>query len=323
MSLRIAIVYTVEANHPHGIANPHGAEQLGKTNDALKRAIEALGHYPYLIPGDFNLLNKLFELRPDVIFNNCTGINDKSSQPQIAGLLELSKIPFTGSGQTAHTLALYKPLAKKVLSFHGVPTPAFVVIDKFDDDLPIGLSYPVIVKPEREGSSIGISAKSVALSPREARTISEQVIQQFRQPALVEEFVAGREFTVGVLEAPIARILPPVEIMFTGSGDFYTQQVKSRDAVETKCPADIHPALLQRIGDVVLDAFNALGCRDYARIDVRVDASGVPYVIDVNTLPGIEPGYSDYPKAALAGGLSYEQLINHLLQNALQRSLRI
>lgn len=319
MRLRVAVVYTVEVNHHNRIANPHGAEQLNKTNAALKQTIEDLGHEVLLIPGDFNLLNRLSAARPDVVFNNCTGINDKSSQPQVAGMLELSKIPFTGSSQLAHTLALYKPLTKKILLHHGVSTPRFAVLSKMDDELPAGLAYPVIVKPEHEGSSMGISAKSVANSPEEAREVSRHVIKEFSQPALVEEFISGREFTVGVLGGTAPRILPPVEILFNAGGEFYSQNVKSQDAVQTQCPANIEPELLSRIEEVVLGAFNALECRDYARIDVRVDSSGTPYVIDVNTLPGLEPGYSDYPKAAQAAGLSYRDLVSHLMNCALER----
>ncbi len=319
MRLRVAVVYTVEAPDSDCIANPHGTEQLNRTNTALRQTLEELGHEVYLIPGDFNLLTRLSKERPDVIFNNCTGINDKSSQPQVAGMLELSKIPFTGSSQLAHTLALYKPLTKKVLLHHGVPTPRFAVISEAGAMLPEGLVYPVIIKPEHEGSSMGISDKSVAGCPKEVRAAAEYVIRQFGQPALVEEFVVGREFTVSVLGGPKPRILPPVEILFKASEGFYSHTVKSRDAVQTHCPVSIEPELLSRIENVVLGAFKALECRDYARIDVRVDSTGTPYVIDVNTLPGLEPGYSDYPKSALAAGVSYIQLVDHLLGLALGR----
>jgi len=317
MRLRVAVVYTVETNHHNRTANPHGEEQLNKTNTALKQAIEELGHEAQMIPGDVDLLRKLEESKPDVVFNNCTGINDKSSQPQVAGMLELSKIPFTGSGQTAHILALYKPLTKKILLFHNVSTPGFGVVSSIGEPLPTAITYPVIVKPEHEGSSIGISAKSVANSPQELKEVVEYVVTNFRQPALIEEFISGREFTVGVLGGVQPRILPPVEILFNVGSGFYSQAVKSQDRVQTKCPADIEPSLLKRIEAAVLGAFKALGCRGYARIDVRLDADGVPYVIDVNTLPGLEPGYSDYPKAARAAGIEFKELVDHLLTCAL------
>lgn len=320
MRLRVAVVYTVlEANHHNRTANPHGAEQLSKTNTALKEAFEELGHEVHMIPGDFDLLRKLEQTNPDVVFNNCTGINDKSSQPQVAGMLELSKIPFTGSGQTAHVLALYKPLTKKVLLFHNVSTPGFAVVSKIGEPMPSNVNYPVIVKPEHEGSSIGISAKSVANSPEDLKNVVEEVITNFRQPALIEEFISGREFTVGVLGGEQPRILPPVEILFNEGGGFYSQAVKSQDGVQTKCPADIEPAMFKRIEDTVLGAFKVLECRDYARIDVRLDAAGIPYVIDVNTLPGLEPGYSDYPKAAKAAGIEFKELVQHLINSALAR----
>lgn len=321
MRLRVAVVYTVEHLH-NRTANPHGAEQLNKTNVAVRNALLELGHEVDMVPGDFGLLNALAELRPDVVFNNCTGINDKSSQPQVAGMLELSKIPFTGSGQTAHVLALYKPLTKKVLMFHNVSTPAFAVVHHSSQALTEGLRFPVIVKPEHEGSSIGISAKSVVNSLQELRQAVDYVLLNFSQPALIEEFIAGREFTVGVLGGERPRILPPIEILFKANSGFYSQAVKSQDGVETQCPADVQPTLLKRIEETVLGAFAALECRDYARIDVRCDSEGIPYVIDVNTLPGLEPGYSDYPKAAKAAGMEFKDLVAHLLECAVLRGIR-
>jgi len=320
MTLRVALVYTVEASRPDEGSHPHGAEQVSNTNQAVMDVLKQLGHEAHLVPGDIDLLRKLRDVRPDVVFNNCTGIHDKSSQPQVAGMLELSRIPFTGSGQCAHVLALYKPLTKMVLMHHHIPTPHFAVAEYADTPLPSTLTYPVIVKPEHEGSSIGISARSVAMSASEATAAVRVVVSTYGQPALIEEFIVGREFTVGVLGGERTRILPPIEVMFDTRQGFYTHNVKAQDAVETKCPAIIEPILHQRIEEVVLAAFQALGCRDYARIDLRVGMDGVPYVIDVNTLPGLEPGYSDYPKAAGAAGISYAQLIDHLLQCALRRS---
>ncbi len=320
MTLRVAVAYTSEVDRQGVAANPHGTQQMNITTESLKDAIAKLGYDVHVVPGDVNMLRKLSDVKPDVIFNNCTGIHDKSSQPQVAAMLELARIPFTGSGHCAHVLALYKPLTKMVLMYHNIPTPHFGVADSEHAPLPCTLKYPVIVKPEHEGSSIGISAKSVANSAAEAAEIVRTVVTSFRQPALVEEFIVGREFTVGVLGGERARILPPVEIMFATRDGFYDHQVKSHDAVVTECPASLEPQLYQRIEGVVLGAFQALGCRDYARIDVRVTAAGLPYVIDVNTLPGLDPSYSDYPKAARAAGISYVELIDHLLHCALRRS---
>ncbi len=321
MHLRVAVIHTVEKHCKNQIANPRGEEQINNTNASLKTAIEALGHEAVLVPADFDLLNRINEIEPDVMFNNCTGISDKSSQPQIAGMLELTNIPFTGSGQTAHTLALHKPLAKQVMFFNGIPTPRFAVISHSEEELSDDLQYPVIIKPEHEGSSIGISEKSIAHSSEEAKKIAKSVINEYRQPALIEEFIAGREFTVGVLGGKTLQVLPPMEILLYTNSNIYFRDNKINDSVQTRCPADIQPNLLDRIETTVLGAFQALGCRDYARIDVRVDHNDIPYVIDINTLPGLEPGYSDYPRTAKGAGLSYKQLINHLLECALERKI--
>ncbi|HSL93160.1 MAG TPA: hypothetical protein VK905_00980 [Bacillota bacterium] len=318
MRLRVAVVYTVEPDAKNTV-NPHGDEQLNRTNAALQEAIISLGHEVHMIPGDFDLLNTLAEIKPDVIFNNCTGIHDKSSQPQIAGMLELSGIPFTGSGQTAHTLSLYKPLTKKILLFHGVSTPRFIVVDVDRRADLSELTFPVIVKPEHEGSSIGITQKSVAHNEAELKDAVEHVLTHFHQPALVEEFITGREFTVGVWGGPEPKIIPPVEIMFEQGGGFYSTAVKAQDLVRTKVPTEIEPELYDRIERQVLGAYHALELRDYCRIDVRVASDGTPHVIDVNTLPGLEPLYSDYPKACLVMGVEFHEMVGHLLNCAYSR----
>ena len=124
---------------------------------------------------------------------------------------------------------------------------------------------------------------------------------------------------MGILGGDEPQIIPPVEILFTKDKTFYSTAIKSQDLVETRVPTEIEPELYARIEKEVLDAFRVLGCRDYSRIDVRVDDEGVPYVIDVNTLPGMEPLYSDYPKACKVMGLEYHQLVDHLLKCALKR----
>ena len=318
MTLRVAVVYTVERDKKDTI-NPHGGAQLTGTNSALQGAMVSLGHEVHMVKGDYDLLNNLATIQPDVIFNNCTGIHDKSSQPQIAGMLELSGIPFTGSGQTAHTLSLYKPLTKKILLFHGVSTPKFVVVQMDRKLDATDLTYPVIVKPEHEGSSIGITQKSVAYNERELREAVDYVLDEFNQPALVEEFITGREFTIGVWGGDEPKIIPPVEIMFDQGGGFYSTAVKAQDLVQTKVPTEIEPELRSRIEQEVLGAFKALELRDYCRIDVRVASDGTPHIIDVNALPGLEPAYSDYPKACKVMGVEFREMVDHLLQCAIKR----
>ena len=321
MRLRVAVIHTVEEYSKNQIANLRGEEQINNTNTSLKTAIESLGHEAVLVPADFDLLSWIKEIEPDVMFNNCTGISGKSSQPQIAGMLELTNIPFTGSGQTAHTLALYKPLAKQIMFFNGIPTPRFAVVSHSEEELSDGLQYPVIIKPEHEGSSIGISEKSIAHSSEEAKKVAVAVINEYRQPALIEEFIVGREFTVGVLGGKTLLVLPPMEMLLCTKSAIYFRDNKINDSVQTRCPADLTPNLLELIETTVLGAFKALGCRDYARIDVRVDHNDIPYAIDINTLPGLEPDYSDFPRIAKGAGLSYKQLINYLLECALERRI--
>lgn len=317
--MKIAVIYTVEERITRRPKNEHGLEQMNATTTGIVEALRAKGHEAFAIPATYKLLPELMELQPDCIFNNCTGIHDKKSQPQIAGLLELTNIPFTGSGQLTHNLALYKPLAKTILVSQNIPTPRYQVFTDPDQPLDPELQFPLIVKPEHEGSSIGISAKSVVTDPKECLDAVAEILENFEQPALVEEFVSGREFTVGVLGNDRPQVLPLVEINFGDQRGFYSHQVKAGDKIKTICPAQVSDDLEQKIQTAVLAAYQALGCCDYARVDVRITKDGEPRIIEVNTLPGLQKGYSDFPKAAYAAGISYEELINQIVTLALER----
>lgn len=317
--LKIALVYTVEEQRANLPKNEHGTIQLHDTNRNIVEALQSKGHEVIAIPADYKLLATLQQLKPACVFNNCTGIHDKSSQPQIAGLLELSGLPFTGSSQLTHNLALYKPLAKLLMQAAGIPTPQFQVIKSTSDQLVNTLRFPLIVKPEHEGSSIGISNDSIVDNPSDCLQKAHFIINNYHQPALVEEFVSGREFTVGVLGNDKPDVLPFVEIGFKKSSGFYSEKVKSRDGVATICPTEVDGVIKESISKAVLGAYHALECKDYARVDVRLTNNNEPHIIEINTLPGLQAGYSDFPKAAEAAGIDYADLIERIVEMAINR----
>ena len=181
-----------------------------------------------------------------------------------------------------------------------------------------GLEFPVIVKPAAEGSSVGISEASVAPDEASALEQVKSVAGLYGLPVLVEEFVSGREFTVGVIGYPEPRALPVEEIVFK-KGGMYTYDVKSRDAVKPVCPAEIPPEAAIEIQDLAVRTFGAVGCTDVARVDVRVSPEGKPYVLEINTLPGMMPGYSEVPRMAEMSGLSFRTLVEMILDGALKR----
>lgn len=301
--------------------DPHGKAQSAATSTAVSQALDELGHKVTTIEVGPSLLGNLDAAGPDAVFNLATGYRTKRDQANIAAMLELSGIPFTGAGARGHIVGLHKHLTKAVMEMYGIPTPRFRLIDDPANATAralAGLSFPVIVKPSSEGSSVGISEESVAEDVGSILAMVKRVIATYGPPALVEEFISGREFTVGVIGYPEPRALPVEEIIFARGGT-YTYEVKLRDAVTAVCPAAIPPESAVELQDIAIRTFHAVGCADVARVDIRVSSDGKPYVLEINTLPGLMPGYSEVPRMAEKSGMSYRTLVGEILGGALKR----
>lgn len=301
--------------------DPHGATQRRRTVASVSQALGDLGHDVITLAFSPDLYQDLTRAgRPDLVFNLATGAGSRAYQAHIAALLELAGVAFTGSGMFAHSLALQKATAKAVFRAAGLPTADWAVVPPgapLSGELPL----PALVKPVAEGSSLGIHAGSVVADRAGAQVAVARIHAEFREPALIESFLTGREFTVAVLGNSPPRALPAEELVFaTGhSTGFYTVGVKARDEARPVCPADCDPSLSRELARLAEGAFTALGCRDYARVDIRLDAGGRPNLLEVNTLPGLEVGYSDLPRIAEAAGVCYRDLINAIAQLALGR----
>lgn len=300
---------------------------IAAVEGALSRAgevvrLEADGDFPH----------RLREARPDIVFNLAEGMGGPSRESHIPAFCEFWGIPYTGSDPLALGLCLDKARAKESLTHHNIPTPEFQVVDA-PDQVDRSTRLPVIVKPLHEGSSKGITQRSVCADWDEVRREVTRVITRYGEPAIIERFLDGREFTVAVLgNDGDCRVLPIVEL------DFHSLPVKSRPVYgfEAKwiwdrpekplnifqCPADCSPELRARIEEIATASFRRLGCRDWARIDMRCDESGEPHVLEVNPLPGVLPdpdANSCYPKAARAAGLSFDEMIISVLRAAATR----
>ncbi len=270
--------------------------------------------------------------RPDIVFNIAEGSSGPCREGYIPSILEHLKIPYTASDPLTLNICLDKSRTKEILAYYGLPTSRFRVVreDNFSFNT---LHYPMMVKPLYEGSSIGIRNDSLVNNRQEMRERVMWLLNNYDEPALVEEFLPGREFTVAIIgNNGDARALPIVEILFdslpSGVNPIYSYEAKwiwDQSANPLKifeCPARLDAELQSEIESACLRAYSILRCRDWCRVDVRLDASGRPHILELNPLPGILPRPEDnscFPKAARAAGISYNQLINAVLDIACKR----
>ena len=301
---------------------------------AVESALRALGKVVRLeANADFPELLRI--TRPDIVFNIAEGLHGVNRESHVPAICEFFGIPYSGSDPFTLSLCLDKARAKETLSFHGIPTPRFAVVNRVEDlTAATGkLKLPLFVKPLHEGSSKGITDRNFCRTRAQLLKQTAFLLESYEQPVLVEEYLPGQEFTCGVLgNGNEATVLPIVGMNFDtlpdGALPIYSFEAKfvwdrPENPLEIfQCPARITRELQASIERVALDAFRVLGCRDWARIDVRLDAAGSPNVIEVNPLPGILPDPADnscLPKAARAAGIGYEELIQSCLRFAASR----
>ena len=286
-----------------------------ESGTGVMRALGALGHEARSLDFDARFVDGMREIKPDVVFNALHGPGGEDGE--IQGLLEWMGIPYTGSGIAACAVAMDKHLTKKLLAAEGLPTPAWDVFDLTGGTLPLlpgSLNLPLVVKPRASGSSAGV----VIVKSHEAwsKTILEAAS---RTPeVLAEEFVAGREFSCGVLGE---EALPVVEIV--PADEFYSYDAKYRPGGSRHLvPAPIDHDLTSRLQTLALSVHRLLGMRDYSRTDFIVTKEGRPTVLEINALPGMTPT-SLLPDEALHAGISYEALVERLVQYALARATEL
>jgi D-alanine-D-alanine ligase len=301
---------------------------------AVESALCALGKVVRLEANE-DFPERLRATKPDIVFNIAEGLNGVNRESHVPAICEFFGIPYSGSDPFALSLCLDKAKAKESLAFHGIPTPRFGVVERIADLPAVAgkLKLPLFVKPLHEGSSKGITDANFCRNRAQLAKQTAFLLENYCQPVIVEEYLPGKEFTCGVLgNGADATVLPIVGMNFetlpNGALPIYSFDAKfvwdrpEKPLEIFQCPARITKELQASIERVTLDAFRVLGCRDWARIDVRLDAAGVPNVIEVNPLPGILPDPAEnscLPKAARAAGISYEELIQSCLRYAAAR----
>ncbi|MFO7661064.1 MAG: hypothetical protein R6X18_00580 [Chloroflexota bacterium] len=317
-----------------------------ETINAILVALEANGHQATFLEGDLTLLETLPKLKPEICFNICEGHWGDSREAQVPAILEMLQLPYTAAGLMTLALALDKPMTKRVLSYHGLPTPQFQVFERDHEPLDPEMTFPLFAKPSREGTGMGVSAESIVRDEAQLRTQLKRLLDKYDQPVLVEHFIEGRELTVGVvgnLTGPVARRLPddpdaprisrglhffpPLEVDMTRysseEAGIYTNRIKTELVHEFHyiCPAPVSKELLVELNWLTAATFRVTDCRDVGRVDFRLDShdGNKPYILEINPLPGLNPDYSDLPLEARADGWTFEKLVNRILDEAINR----
>jgi D-alanine-D-alanine ligase len=322
--MRIGLMFDLRDDYrAQGYDEEQTAEfDAGETIDALCAAIAANGHDPIRI-GGIRVLTQALAAgeRWDAVFNLCEGLKGVSREAQVPALLEAYDIPYAFSDPLTLALCLDKAMCKRVVRDAGVPTAEFAVIETPTDINRVAMDFPLFLKPVAEGSGKGVNERSKVNNRVELERAAVSLLEKFRQPILVEEFLPGREFTVGILGTGAnARVLGVSEIKptenFIGHGYGYENKENWEDKLAI-VPVD--DAAARAAGQVALDAWRVLRCRDGGRADVRLDRHGKPCFIEVNPLAGLRPGYSDLCFIADFQKLSYEDLIGEILRSCFSR----
>ena len=335
-SLTVALTFNQKKDvHPKG-GEPGDLYAEFDSVDTIKgisNALKSAGRKVILVEADEDAYSKLKKLKNkiDVVFNIAEGLKGESRESFIPAICELLQIPYTGSGPLTLSLTLDKARTKEILKYHKIPTPNFQVFEKTSEKLNSKLKFPLIIKPLREGSSKGITDNCLVNNEKELKTRIQAMVRDYDQPAIAEEYIACREFTVGILGNKNPRILPIVEIKFDnlpkGMNKFDSYEAKwVYDNPESKhdplvCPAKLTKKLESKIKKVCLDAYKVLDCKDWCRVDLRV-RNGIPYILELNALPGMIPDpkeNSRFPRAAFTSGMTYNEIINEVLNEALER----
>lgn len=301
------------------------------TIELIKHGILTTGHEYIFIEADENFVENLKALKPDLVFNRAEGLRGESRESHVPAILEMLGIPYVGSNVLTTAIGLNKAWAKKVLLYHGISTPKFYVCKSDQEAERIRGGFPYILKPNEEGSSMGITEENLVHDKMQLRTRVKQMIEEYQQPILIEQFIQGREFSTGLLGRPgqNPEVLSILEIDFSKFpevGGVFGQRAKTvLDSLDHYiCPAQIPKNLRKLLERISIDVWYALDVKDFARIDFRMNEKEKLFFLEINPLPGMdfdteENDLSFYPYMAMKSGYTYDELIRRLLESACAR----
>jgi D-alanine-D-alanine ligase len=325
--MRIALVlntrhteteFEVEYDPPHTI-------------ELIKHGIEATGHEYVFVEVDQNFAENIKKEKPDLVFNRAEGLRGNSRESHVPAILEMLEIPYVGSNVLTTAICLNKAWTKKILLYHDISTPKFYVCRTFQDADRISKGFPYILKPNEEGSSIGITEENLVTDKTQLNIRLKQMLKEYQQAILVEQFIEGREFSTGILGQVNMdpEILAILEIDFSKfpevSGVFGQRAKTVLDSLDHYiCPAKISRELKGVLEQLSVDIWYALDTKDFARIDFRMDNKGDLFFLEINPLPGMdfdtqENDLSFYPYMAMKTGYTYDELVRRLLESACNR----
>ncbi len=323
----VGLTYDVKPDYVFKKGDPEDANaefDHPDTIDVIKEAIEMGGHKVIKIGNVHSLLRRSKDLRKvDIVFNIAEGVSGRNRESQVPIILEMMGIPYVGADGLTQALTLDKVMAKKVLISEGIPTPPFFVVSDINSINGIKMDFPLIVKPRYEGSSKGISDKSIVKNARQLKHQADWVIRTYKQPALVESFITGSEFTVPIVgNNNNAEALPVVQIRIDGKLNLgnlcYTFSRIRSNTLNYVCPAKISSALEKKLKEAALRVYKAVDCRDFGRVDIRVDKDGNPYVLEINSLPSLSTE-DVFMTISRHMKVPYHKTINRILDHALER----
>jgi len=346
--VRVAVLANLKINAPTWEGMPEDQwDDLDseKTVNSLVEAIRSGGYETKFFEGDLTIVDKFKKFKPDICFNICESHFGDSREAQIPALLEMMRIPYTGSKVLTLSLALDKPMTKRVLTYHDLPTPNFQTFERTNEPLDEAMTFPMFVKPSREGTGMGVSLKSVVHNEDELREQVACLLEKYKETVLVESFIDGREVTVGMvgnLIGPVARrmpdnpdahriqaglrFFPPLEIdlkPYEDTDKVYSNRLKVEMANQLNyiCPAPLDDDMVDELNWLAAAVFRVTGCRDFARVDFRLDRNQnwKPYILEINPLPGLSPGISDIVIEAATDGVDHTELVLMILHTAMKR----
>lgn len=319
--MRVAIIYNKDFSN---VINVFGMQNKEVYNPSVvKRVAESLekgGHNVEIIDGDMHVIDKIRDFFPKVqdgekfgiVFNMAYGIQGESRYTHIPAMLEMLGIPYVGSSPSGHAIALDKIITKIILQKNKIPTPDFWVFSSIDEDMN-DVKFPVIVKPKMESVSFGLR---VVYNLEELKDAVGFIIDEFKQQALVEKFIRGREFAVGVIGNSPVEVLPVLEIDLNGDPDaIQTVDDKKFKPKDKICPANIDEDLAKKMQDLSVKVFKTLGLRDFSRVDIRLDEENNIHILEVNSMASLGATGS-YVTAAKAAGYDFDSLVNKMLDVA-------